>query len=44
MAGASAKTAVVYFSQTGTTAKMAKAAAVEIGADFFEIVPAPATC
>ncbi|MBO7124171.1 MAG: flavodoxin [Treponema sp.] len=39
MAGASAKTAVVYFSATGTTEKMAKAAAAEIGADVLEIQP-----
>lgn len=39
MTGISAKTAVVYFSATGTTAKMAKSAASEIGADIFEIEP-----
>lgn len=35
----SAKTAVVYFSATGTTAEVAKAIAQETGGDLFEIVP-----
>lgn len=35
----SAKTAVVYFSATGTTAEVAKLIAEETGADIFEIVP-----
>ena len=39
MAGAFAKTAVVYFSATGTTEKMAKSVATEMGADLFEIQP-----
>ena len=39
MAGASAKTAVVYFSATGTTERMAKSVATEMGADIFEIQP-----
>ena len=39
MAGLSAKTAVVYFSATGTTEKMAKSVATETGADIFEIQP-----
>ena len=39
MAGASAKTAFVYFSATGTTEKMAKNAATAMGADIFEIQP-----
>ncbi len=39
MAGAFAKTAVVYFSATGTTEKMAKSVATEMGADIFEIQP-----
>ena len=39
MAGAFAKTAVVYFSATGTTEKMAKSVASEMGADIFEIEP-----
>ena len=39
MAGASAKTAFVYFSATGTTEKMAKNAANAMGADIFEIQP-----
>ena len=39
MAGAFAKTAVVYFSATGTTEKMAKSVATEINADIFEIEP-----
>ena len=33
------KTAVVYFSVTGTTEKMAKSTAEEMKADIFEIVP-----
>lgn len=37
--GLSAKTAVVYFSATGTTEKMAKSVAAEMGADIFEIQP-----
>lgn len=37
--GPSAKTAVVYFSATGTTERMAKTAAQEMGADIFEIQP-----
>ena len=36
---AHAKTAVVYFSATGTTARMAKGAAQSLGADAIEIVP-----
>lgn len=39
MAGVSAKTAVVYFSATGTTERMAKDTAAEMGADIFEIQP-----
>ena len=39
MASASAKTAFVYFSATGTTEKMAKDAATAMGADIFEIQP-----
>ena len=39
MTGLSAKTAVVYFSATGTTERMAKNAAKEISADIFEIQP-----
>jgi flavodoxin len=39
MATASAKTAFVYFSATGTTEKMAKSAATAMGADIFEIEP-----
>lgn len=39
MTGAFAKTAVVYFSATGTTEKMAKSAAAEMGSDIFEIQP-----
>ena len=39
MTGLSAKTAVVYFSATGTTERMAKNAAKEMGADIFEIQP-----
>ena len=35
----SAKTAVVYFSATGTTERMAKNAAQAMGADLFEIEP-----
>lgn len=35
----SAKTAVVYFSATGTTERMAKSAADAMGADVFEIEP-----
>ena len=35
----SAKTAFVYFSATGTTERMAKNAAKEMGADIFEIQP-----
>ena len=35
----SAKTAVVYFSATGTTERMAKNAAQAMGADIFEIEP-----
>lgn len=35
----SAKTAFVYFSVTGTTERMAKNAAKEMGADIFEIQP-----
>ena len=34
-----AKTAVVYFSATGTTERMAKNAASAMGADIFEIEP-----
>ena len=37
MTGLSAKTAFVYFSATGTTERMAKNAAKEMGADIFEI-------
>ncbi len=37
--GLSAKTAIVYFSATGTTERMAKTAAQEMGADIFEIQP-----
>ncbi len=37
--GLSAKTAVVYFSATGTTERMAKTAAQEMEADIFEIKP-----
>ena len=36
---AQSKTAVVYFSATGTTARMAKGAAQSLGADAIEIVP-----
>ena len=36
MTGLSAKTAVVYFSATGTTERMAKSAAQAMGADIFE--------
>ena len=39
MTGAFAKTAIVYFSATGTTERMAKNAAKEMGADIFEIQP-----
>ena len=39
MTGLSAKTAVVYFSATGTTERMAKNAAEAMGADIFEIQP-----
>ena len=39
MTGLSAKTAVVYFSATGTTEKMAQSVATEMGADIFEIQP-----
>ena len=39
MTGATAKTAFVYFSATGTTEKMAKNAAASMGADIFEIEP-----
>ena len=39
MAGAAAKTAVVYFSATGTTERMAKNAAQAMGADIIEIQP-----
>ncbi len=39
MTGAFAKTAFVYFSATGTTERMAKDAAKEMGADIFEIQP-----
>ncbi len=39
MVGASAKTAFVYFSATGTTERMAKNAAQAMGADIFEIEP-----
>lgn len=39
MTGAFAKTAVVYFSATGTTEKMAKLVAAEMGADVYEIQP-----
>ena len=39
MVGASAKTAVVYFSATGTTERMAKNAAQTMGADIIEIQP-----
>ncbi len=39
MAGAFAKTAVVYFSATGTTEKMAKSLATEMKIDIFEIQP-----
>ena len=34
-----AETAVVFFSATGSTEKMAKSLASEMGADLFEIVP-----
>ena len=39
MTGTFAKTAVVYFSATGTTERMAKNAAQELGADLIEIEP-----
>ena len=39
MAGAFAKTAVVYFSATGTTEKMAKLLVTEMNIDIFEIEP-----
>ena len=39
MTGATAKTAFVYFSATGTTERMAKNAASAMGADIFEIEP-----
>lgn len=39
MTGLSAKTAVVYFSATGTMEKMAKSVASEMKADIFEIQP-----
>ncbi len=39
MTGLSAKTAVVYFSATGTTERMAKNAAEAMEADIFEIQP-----
>lgn len=39
MTGAFAKTAFVYFSATGTTERMAKNAAKEMGTDIFEIQP-----
>ena len=39
MTGAFAKTAVVYFSATGTTERMAKNAAQAMGTDIFEIQP-----
>ena len=39
MTGLSAKTAFVYFSATGTTERMAKNAAKEMGAHIFEIQP-----
>lgn len=38
-AGLSAKTAVVYFSATGTTERMAKNVVSAMGADIFEIEP-----
>ena len=40
MAGAAAKTAVVYFSVTGNTEQMANKTAQALGADIFEIQPA----
>lgn len=40
MAAASAKTAVVYFSVTGNTERMANKAAQALGADIFKIQPA----
>ena len=39
LTGTFAKTAVVYFSATGTTERMAKNVAKEMGADIFEIQP-----
>lgn len=39
---ANAKTAVVYFSATGTTKKMAETTAKAINGDLFEIIPAQA--
>ena len=39
MTGTFAKTAVVYFSATGTTERMAKGTAEAMGADIIEIVP-----
>ena len=39
MTGAFAKTAFVYFSATGTTERMSKNAAKEMGVDIFEIQP-----
>ena len=39
MAAASAKTAVVYFSATGNTERLAKTTALALGADIFEIKP-----
>ena len=39
MAGASAKTAFVYFSVSGNTERMAKNAAAAMGADVYEIQP-----
>ncbi|MBP5747463.1 MAG: flavodoxin [Treponema sp.] len=40
VSGAFAKTVFVYFSATGTTERMAKDAAKEMGADIFQIQPA----
>ncbi len=39
MATANAKTAVVYFSATGTTKKVAETTAKAVGGDLFEVVP-----
>lgn len=39
MTGLSAKTAIVYFSATGTAEKTAKEAAEALDADIFEIQP-----